>query len=232
MYALQTFWTTDNTIKADWTAFSQIPIWLQAIKDASPTRSGIMNLPMVLSYVAFSLGSGALTSAIGYYVPFAYLSTIFMAIGSGLVSTLKPDSGSAQWIGYQFLFGAGVGCGLQTAFAAPQCVLPLEDIPIGTAIIIFTENLASAIMVSVAQNVFTNQLQTNLANYVPKADSDVILHAGATEIKNLIPADLYNAVIFAYNKALCQTFYVGVTLSCCAVFGVLALKWVNVKGKK
>ncbi|PKX90121.1 MDR family MFS transporter [Aspergillus novofumigatus IBT 16806] len=208
-----------------------IPIWLQAIKDASPTRSGIMNLPMVLSYVAFSLGSGALTSAIGYYVPFAYLTTIFMAIGSGLLSTLKPDSGSAQWIDYQFLFGAGVGCGLQTAFAAPQCVLPLEDIPIGTAIIIFTENLASAVMVSVAQNVFTNQLQTNLAKYVPKADSDVILHAGATEIKNLIPADLYDAVIFAYNKALCQTFYVGVTLSCCAVFGVLALKWVNVKGK-
>jgi hypothetical protein len=212
--------------------FFQIPIWLQAVKDASPTRSGVMNLPMVLSYVAFSLGSGALTSVIGYYVPFAYLATIFMAIGSGLLSTLKPDSGSAQWIGYQFLFGAGVGCGLQTAFAAPQCVLPLEDIPIGTAIIIFTENLASAVMVSVAQSVFINQLRTHLAKYVPEADSDVILHAGATEIKDLVPADLYNAVIFAYNKALCQTFYVGVALSCCAVFGVLALKWVNLKGKE
>jgi hypothetical protein len=145
-------------IKADWTAFSQIPIWLQAIKDASPTRSGIMNLPMVLSYVAFSLSSGALTLAIGYYVPFAYLTTIFMAIGSGLPSTLKPDLGSAQWIGYQFLFSAGVSCSLQTAFVAPQCVLPLEDIPISTAIIIFMENLASAIMVSVTQNMFTNQL--------------------------------------------------------------------------
>ncbi|KAF4220138.1 hypothetical protein CNMCM6457_002550 [Aspergillus fumigatiaffinis] len=209
-----------------------IPIWLQAVKDASPTRSGVMNLPMVLSYVAFSLGSGALTSVIGYYVPFAYLATIFMAIGSGLLSTLKPDSGSAQWIGYQFLFGAGVGCGLQTAFAAPQCVLPLEDIPIGTAIIIFTENLASAVMVSVAQSVFINQLRTHLAKYVPEADSDVILHAGATEIKDLVPADLYNAVIFAYNKALCQTFYAGVALSCCAVLGVLALKWVNLKRKE
>jgi hypothetical protein len=111
-------------------------------------------------------------------------------------------------------------------------VLPLEDIPIGTAIIIFTENLASAVMVSVAQSVFINQLRTHLAKYVPEADSDVILHAGATEIKDLVPADLYNAVIFAYNKALCQTFYVGVALSCCAVFGVLALKWVNLKGKE
>jgi hypothetical protein len=55
----------------------------------------------------------------------------------------------------------------------------------------------------------------NLAKCVPKADLDVILHAGATEIKNLIPANLYNAVIFVYNKVSCQTFYLAVLSSVC-----------------
>ncbi|KAK6837723.1 hypothetical protein RU639_001126 [Aspergillus parasiticus] len=208
-----------------------IPIWLQAVKGASAIKSGIMNLPMLLGSVIFSLLGGTLTSIIGYYMPFAYLTVILMSIGSGLLSTLQVDSGHAQWIGYQFLVGAGVGSGLQTAFAAPQCVLPLEDIPIGTAVVIFTENLSAAVFVSVAQNVFSNQLRTNLATYVPEADASTILSGGATDIKNLVPQELYQAVLFAYNKALDQTFYVGVALSCCAVLGVLGMQWVSVKKK-
>lgn len=98
-----------------------------------------------------------------------------MSVGHGLLATLRVDSGHPEWIGYQFLFGAGVGCGLQTAFAAPQCVLPLEDIPIGAAIVIFTENLASAVMVSVTQNVFTNQLKMNIAAFVPEVGADALL---------------------------------------------------------
>lgn len=191
-----------------------------------------MNLPMVLGYVVFSFAGGYLTSLIGYYVPFAYITVIFMSIGSGLLSTLTVDSGSPEWIGYQVIFGAGVGCGLQTAFAAPQCVLPLEDIPIGTAIVIFTENLASAVFVSVAQNVFTNQLKTNVATMVPDADVGALLDGGATEIKGVVPQKLYDAVLVAYNLSLTQTFYVGVALSCCAVLGTLVMEWVSVKGKK
>lgn len=190
-----------------------------------------MNLPMLLGSVIFSLLGGALTSIIGYYMPFAYLTVILMSIGSGLLSTLQVDSGHAKWIGYQFLVGAGVGSGLQTAFAAPQCVLPLEDIPIGTAVVIFTENLSAAVFVSVAQNVFSNQLRTNLATYVPEADASAILSGGATDIKNFVPQELYQGVLFAYNKALDQTFYVGVALSCCAILGTLGMQWVSVKKK-
>ncbi|PYI05798.1 hypothetical protein BO78DRAFT_387448 [Aspergillus sclerotiicarbonarius CBS 121057] len=39
-----------------------LPIWFQAIKDASAIYSGVMNLPMIISFV--------IASVIGYYVPF------------------------------------------------------------------------------------------------------------------------------------------------------------------
>ncbi|KAL4778009.1 major facilitator superfamily domain-containing protein [Aspergillus varians] len=195
-----------------------IPIWFQAIKDASPIRSGVMNLPMVLAYVAFSLSGGFLTSQLGYYIPFAYATVMFMSIGAGLLSTLTVSSGSPAWIGYQFLFGAGVGLGLQTAFAAPQCALPIEDIAIGTAIVMFAENLSAAVFVSVGQNVFTNQLKRNVQAYAPGVDAGRLIEGGATE-----------AVLFAYNRALTQTFYVGVALSCIGVLGVVFMEWVNVK---
>ncbi|KAL4735815.1 major facilitator superfamily domain-containing protein [Aspergillus similis] len=195
-----------------------IPIWFQAIKGASAIRSGVMNLPMVLAYVTFSLSGGFLTSLLGYYVPFAYLTVIFMSVGSGLLSTFTVSSGSPEWIGYQFLFGAGVGLGLQTAFAAPQCALPIEDIAIGTAIVMFLENLSAAVFVSVGQNVFSNQLKTNVEIYAPSVDTARLVDGGATE-----------AVLKAYNKALTQTFYVGVGLSCIGIFGVVFMQWINVK---
>ncbi|KAL6230016.1 hypothetical protein BDW75DRAFT_234750 [Aspergillus navahoensis] len=195
-----------------------IPIWFQAIKGASAIRSGVMNLPMVLAYVTFSLSGGFLTSKLGYYMPFAYLTVIFMSIGSGLLATFTVASGSPEWIGYQFLFGAGVGLGLQTAFAAPQCALPIEDIAIGTAIVMFLENLSAAVFVSVGQNVFSNQLKTNVEIYAPSVDTALLIDGGATE-----------AVLVAYNKALTQTFYVGVGLSCIGIFGVVFMQWINVK---
>ena len=35
------------------------------------------------------------------------------AIGAGLYSTFTVDTGSAAWIGYQVISGAGIGCILQ-----------------------------------------------------------------------------------------------------------------------
>ncbi|PYH98230.1 hypothetical protein BO71DRAFT_480585 [Aspergillus ellipticus CBS 707.79] len=113
-----------------------LPIWFQAIKDASTIKFGIMNLPMIISFVIASVSGGILTSMVGYYVPFTYLTV---------------------------LLGLGVGFGLQSAFAPCQTVLPLSDVALGTSIIMFCENLGGAIMESVATNVFTNQLVRNIA---------------------------------------------------------------------
>jgi hypothetical protein len=68
---------------------------------------------MLLGFVIFSIMSGGLISMIGHYLPFVYLTIMFMAVGGGLLSTLQVDSGSPQWIGFQFIFGAGAGVSSQ-----------------------------------------------------------------------------------------------------------------------
>jgi hypothetical protein len=152
------------------------------------------------------------------------------------LTTLSVSSGSPEWIGFQFLFGAGVGLGLQTSFAAPQCALPIEDVAIGTAIVMFLENLCAAVFVSVGQNVFGNQLSKNIGIYAPGVvDAGKLIEGGATEVKSLVLGQgesAYRAVLVAYNKALTETFYVGVGLSVVAVLGVVAMEWVNVKKEK
>lgn len=191
-----------------------------------------MNLPMVLSFAIFSLLSGSLTSITGQYVPLMHLSIIFLSVGCGLLTTLDVDSSPAKWIGYQVIFGAGVGSGLQTALTSPQTALQLQDIAIGTSVIMFCENLVAAIMVSVAQNIFTNQLVSNFASTIPGIDLSAVLKAGALQIKNQVPEEYLDAVIIAYNKSLTHTFYVGVALACCSLLGAVWLEWLSVKPKK
>jgi len=76
-----------------------LPVWFQAIKGVSATKSGIMNLPMILALVISSIVAGGLVTDFGYYTPFCIAASIIMAIGAGLLSTFEVDTGSAKWIG-------------------------------------------------------------------------------------------------------------------------------------
>jgi hypothetical protein len=209
-----------------------LPIWFQAVKGVSATKSGIMNLPCILGLVIISMGAGVLVTVTGYYTPWMLLSSVLMAIGAGLLATLKTDSGHAEWIGYQFLFGAGVGFGMQQTLVAVQTTLAADDVAIGTAIMMFTQTLGGALFISVGQNVFTNQLVKNLQSVVPDLDPKIVLAVGATEIKNQIEAKFLPGVLSAYNLALTQTFYVSVAAGSLSIIGAAFVEWKSMKGKQ
>jgi hypothetical protein len=198
----------------------------------SATQSGIRNLPVILGLVVISMLAGGLVTAVGYYTPFMLISAVLMAIGSGLLTTFEVDTGSPQWIGYQFIFGAGVGFGMQQTLVAVQTVLPAADVPIGTAIMMFSQTLGGALFISVAQNVFTNQLIKNLKTAVPDLDPAIVLMVGATELKNQIEQRYLPGVLTAYNLALTQTFYVSVATATVSIVGAAFVQWTSMKGKK
>jgi hypothetical protein len=206
-------------------------IWFQAIKGVSATKSGIMNLPVILSLVIISMLAGGLVTYTGYYTPFILISSVLMAVGAGLLSTFETDTSSAKWIGYQFIFGAGVGFGMQQTLIAVQTVLPAADIPIGTAFMMFSQTLGGALFISVGQNVFTNQLIKNLQHAVPDVNPSLVLTVGATELKNQIEARFLPGVIVAYNLALTQTFYVSAATGAMSIVGAVFVQWKSMKGK-
>ena len=191
-----------------------------------------MNLPMVLSVVVFSMIGGVTITIIGYYTPFAIASSVFLAIGGGLLTTFTPSTGRAKWIGYQVIFGAGVGFGMQQPMLAAQTVLPKKDVPIGTALMMFSNTIGGAIFISVAQNMFTNTLLDGVRKVVPGLNPAIVLATGATAIKNVIPHQYLAGVQEAYNNAIVHAFYVGVGLGAVSIIGSCLMEWKSVKGKK
>ncbi|KAL7940984.1 major facilitator superfamily domain-containing protein [Trichoderma barbatum] len=196
-----------------------LPIWFQAIKDVSAIDSGISLLPTILSTVVGSLSSGAAISRFGYYTPFFLASSVLTAIGGGLLSMLEPGTGHSKWIGYQILFGLGLGFGSQQALNVVQMVLDRPDIASGTALMMFTRFLGSSVFLPVAQTVFLTDLISRIPSNLPTIDPTTIATAGATELKHLVSGDDLSLLLSDYNDSLMEVFYMMAAVSAVTIFG-------------
>jgi hypothetical protein len=128
--------------------------------------------------------------------------------------------------------GFGVGFGMQQPLIAAQTVCSLEDVPTATAIVNFSLMLGGALFISVAQNLFTNRLLTNIARTVPSIDPFIVLKIGAISLRKKVGPENIAAVLVAYNDALMQAFYVSVAMACLSIIGAVGMEWKSVKGKK
>jgi hypothetical protein len=174
--------------------------------------------------------AGFAITLIGYYTPFIIMSTVVAALGMGLLSTLKPDSGHTVWIGYECLFGLGIGAGLMQSVMIAQTVLDIDDTPTGTAALIFFQTFGGAVMISVAQNVFQNRLVADIKAVFPGLDPATLLgNTGATNLQKVVPPEYLPEVLIAFNKALSSTFYVGAAMAGMSIFGSLGIEWKSVK---
>jgi hypothetical protein len=208
-----------------------LSIWFQSVKGESPIHSGVSTIPLLLSMVILAIPMAVFTQKIGYYVPALLITPILCATGAGLLSTLAPSSNHSAWMGYQILFGFGLGCGFQTSTLAPQTVLPRADVPIGMAMMFFMQQLGGSIFLSVSQNIFSTKLVERL-NGVAGLDTETIVNTGATDLRSVVPASELGAVVNAYNYALSRVFIMAAALSACMILGALAIEWRSIKGKK
>ncbi|KAL0256657.1 hypothetical protein SLS55_009053 [Diplodia seriata] len=206
-----------------------MPIWFQAIKGASAVSSGLMLLPVVLSLVVASILTGICVSRTGYYAPFLLASSCVAAVGAGLITTFTTQTGRPAWLGYQVLFGFGLGLGMQQANIAVQCVLPRKDVPVGVTLMFFGQQLGGAVFVSVCQNVFTNELVQGVRALAANVSPAQVVGAGATQLRNVLSDDALPAVLEAYNGALVKAFTVALAMTCFSIFGSSVIEWKSVK---
>ncbi|KAE8409755.1 major facilitator superfamily domain-containing protein [Aspergillus pseudonomiae] len=205
-----------------------LPIWFQAIKGVSAVDSGIHLLPMLIPVVAASIITGQLVSLIGFYTPFMIFGVCLTAIGTGLLTTLGINTSEGKWIGFQIIYGFGIGCCSQAPNLAAQTVLARKDVAIGASLMFFGQQLFGSVFASVGQNVLFNQLAHRLAD-IPGISPRLIQSTGATEFLNRVPAEDLVIAREAYNDSLRTCFQVGVIMACLSVLGAFGMEWCSVK---
>ncbi len=213
-------------------------VWFQAIQGVDALQSGIRSLPFVLALVVGAILAGALTTRLGYYTPFALAGSVGMAVGAGLLTTLRVASGRGAWIGYQVVAGLGMGLGMQMPSVAAQTVLQrrrvAQDIPVGVSLMFFGQGLGGAVFLCVTQSVFIQELLRNLARVLPADAVQVVVNTGATEIRQAVsalspPGDhLLPPTLVAYNRAITTAFYVPLATAAFSIVPALCFEWMSV----
>lgn len=207
-----------------------LPIWFQAIKNETAMRSGVHMVPFFVAQSVFSLIAGGIVSKTGYATPPAVIGSAIGTVGLGLLTLLKPDTTTAQWVGYEILTSAGFGMSIQQCFTAIQTVLSEEDVALGTAAVSAAQSLGGAIFVSVGNSVFQHQLlKASDASLLPGIDIKQVIEAGATAFRDLIPAEQLPAMIQVYNKAIQTVLIVPIPLGVLATLIACFIEFRSVK---
>ncbi|KAK1763360.1 major facilitator superfamily domain-containing protein [Phialemonium atrogriseum] len=210
-----------------------LPIYFQSVLNATAILSGVYTLPNILAQLAAAIISGLLVGRLGYYLPWSIASAIMTSISTGLMSTFDVNTPAGKWVGYQILFGAGCGMGIQMPILAAQNSLAAQYIPIAIATLIFAQNMVTAIWLTIASTIFENSLRTLIVEYAPSVDAEVVINAGATGIRDVVPAGpVLTQVLAAYSKAIDNTFYLSTASLAASLLFVWGTGWKDIRKKK
>lgn len=206
-----------------------LPIYFQAGKNVSASKSGIDNLPLVFGASIFSVVSGVLITITGHYVPLMVLGSVISSIGCGLVYTLDFNSSSGKWIGYQALCGIGLGLVFQIPVIVNQSVVKASDLATISAMTLFFQTIGGAIMISAAQAGFTNKLVERLPITAPGADKALVIMTGASELRHVFHGEQLSGILTAYLDGLRVPF--ALAIACAALSTLIAFgpKWQTIK---
>jgi len=206
-------------------------VWLQAIKNTTAIRSGVLTIPMVASMVVGSVTAGAIAQRTGWLNPWAIGGACIMPVGAGLLALLEPSSNLGLFQVF-VIFGLGLGMCMQQSNLAIQVVLPMKDVSTGISLVMVTQMLGGAIGIAIGQTVLNNKLSSGLAGIAGLGNADAILNIGATQFRNVVSSEYLPQVLKAYNAALIAVFYVGMGCSLAVIPGALGLEWKNLKKAK
>ncbi|KAH8886588.1 putative MFS multidrug transporter [Thozetella sp. PMI_491] len=208
-----------------------LPIYFQAVLGQTPFESGVDVLANIVSQMAFGVAAGGGIQALGYYTPFMIFGSVLNAVGCGLLGLLTIDTPSREWVGYQIIFGIGRGFAMSVPFLAVQNRLPKEQIPAAMSMLAFLSNLSAAVMIVLSQTIFTNGLTELIPHYAPGVSSDVVIAAGSTNVRNIIPPDALPGVLLAYAKSLARVWYFCAGIAVPSFIFSWCLGWDNIKQK-
>ena len=206
-----------------------LPIYFQATKNVSASRSGIDNLPLVFGASIFSVVSGIAITITGHYVPLMVLGSVISSVGCGLVYTLNINSPSSHWIGYQALCGIGLGLVFQIPVIVNQSVVKPSDLSSISAMTLFFQTIGGAFMISAAQAGFSNKLIARAAVLAPGADQTLVIMTGASELRKTFHGAQLGGILNAYMEGLRVPFAIAIACAALSTCIAFAPKWQKIK---
>jgi EmrB/QacA subfamily drug resistance transporter len=208
-----------------------IPLYLQIVKGASPTKAGLLMLPMVGGIMTASLLAGLLTARTGRYKIFPVIGSVMLFVGMLLLSTVHADTSLLVTDLFMVIFGAGLGLNMQSIILAMQNAVPPTDMGVATSSATFFRQVGGTLGTAVFISVLFSSASSKIKSaYDKAAQTPAFQHAAAlhpdqaTLLKPGSGSNLNDTAFLAHlDKVLAHPFLVGFSNAMDLVFIVGAV---------
>lgn len=156
-----------------------LPVYFQAVLEATPTRSGVDALPSVFVAMPFAMAAGVGLSALNRFKPFMYFGFALLASGYGMLSLLDQTSSTAYWAASQGMAAAGTGMLMPVTLPAIQAPLAESDQAIATGAWGFVRSFGGIWGVAIPTAAFNSKVNSLLYRVSDESVRDVLADGGA-----------------------------------------------------
>ena len=175
-------------------ALMLLPLYLQIVGGASPTRAGLELMPLTFGIMLGSVVAGQTISKIGRYKWFPVAGALIVGVATILMVNITVDTTYPLIAGMAALFGLGMGGLMQPLVLAVQNAVSPRDIGVGTSSVTLFRQLGGTLGVAVFLSVFFDSLPEKIG---PRFQAAV----GTAEYQQAL-ADPANAATVAQLQSL------------------------------
>jgi EmrB/QacA subfamily drug resistance transporter len=204
-------------------AVTYLPLFLQVVKGASPTGSGLQLVPLMGGLLVTSIASGQVITRTGHYKPFPIAGTAVMAIGLYLLSTMDAATSTATSFAFMFVLGLGLGMVMQVLVLAVQNAVDYSDLGVATSGATLFRSIGGSLGTSVLGAIFANRLSNQLQLALPHA-AEAGLNTSSIDPQQIdrLGPTLRAGYLHAFTNSLSTVFLVAAAIAVVA----FALSWL------
>lgn len=200
-------------------AITYLPQYMQVVRGASPTNSGLEILPMMAGLLLTSILSGLLISRWGRYKIFPIIGTGLMTAGMYLLSLMGVGTKIVDSGLYMFVLGVGLGGVMQVLVIAVQNAVGYDQLGVATAGATFFRSIGGSFGTAVFGALFAARFSRNLAIYlrnIPLPAHFSAASGASPQALSKLPPLVHSRYIHAYAASLHYVFLVATPIAALA----------------
>lgn len=190
-------------------AIIYLPEYQQIVRGYSPTKSGLMILPLVVGLMGASLISGQLITRWGKYKVFPIFGTIVTIFGLWLFSHVGVDTSAVTLGIWMVVIGIGIGSFMQVMTLAVQNSIKRSEMGTATSTVTFMRSIGSSLGAAVFGSILISRFSHYLTQALPAAAHAHVnvgsLQGGSAALAKL-PPQIHHTVLVAFAHAFQDLF--------------------------
>ena len=192
-----------------------LPLFLQIVKEESPTQSGLQMLPLMGGMLFTSILSGQLISKTGRYKIFPIMGTAVMTLGLFLLGRMTASTSLMAASAIMLTLGLGLGMVMQVLVIAVQNAVSYEDLGVATSGATLFRLIGGSLGTAVLGAVFAKRLAANLAGALSTGAAEMPVSARGMSARELatMPPDVHAAYALAFTRSLDTVFLVAMGIA-------------------